>query len=60
MRHLLKTFAADDLGATAIEYALIAALVALAIVASLMVVNEHMVDLYGYIDRALDPALRGG
>ena len=31
----LKRFAADELGATAIEYALIASLVAIAIIASL-------------------------
>ncbi|MBF0679524.1 MAG: Flp family type IVb pilin [Devosia sp.] len=59
MRHLLGNFCKDESGATAIEYALVASLIAVAIVASLMVVNERMVDLFGYIESNLDPALRG-
>jgi pilus assembly protein Flp/PilA len=59
MRHLVWKFCNDEGGATAIEYALIASLIAVAIVSSLVVVNERMVDLFGYIERTLDPALRG-
>lgn len=59
MRHLLGKFCTDESGATAIEYALIASLIAVAIVSSLLVVNDRMVDLFGYIESNLDPALRG-
>lgn len=58
MRNLLGKFCRDESGATAIEYALIASLIAVAIISSLLVVNERMVDLFGYIERNLDPALR--
>jgi pilus assembly protein Flp/PilA len=57
--NIFARFAQDESGATAIEYALVASLIAVAIVASLMVVNERMVDLFGYIESNLDPALRG-
>lgn len=59
MRHLVWKFCKDESGATAIEYALIASLIAVAIVSSLVAVNERMVDLFGYIESNLDPALRG-
>lgn len=59
MRHLMGTFCKDEGGATAIEYALIASLIAVAIISSLLLVNERMVELFGFIERNLDPALRG-
>lgn len=41
-RSILSTFAADDKGATAIEYALIAAIIAMGIVTSLTLVRGSL------------------
>ena len=41
-RSRLSAFAADDEGATAIEYALIAAIIALAIVSSLTLIRSSL------------------
>jgi pilus assembly protein Flp/PilA len=49
-RSRLSVFAADDEGATAIEYALIAAIIALAIVSSLTLIRSSLQsDLNGVV-----------
>ena len=55
----LKRFVADEVGATAIEYALIGSLVSIVIVGALLAVNDSMVDIYKTIQNAILPALEG-
>lgn len=55
----LKRFVADEVGATAIEYALIGSLVSIVIVAALLSINDSMVDIYKTIQDAILPALEG-
>lgn len=45
----LQRFGADRSGATAIEYALIAMIVSVAIVASMQTIGDSVKLLYGYI-----------
>jgi pilus assembly protein Flp/PilA len=54
-----KQFAAQDDGATAIEYALIASLISIAIVGVLSVINQDMIGIFNYIGDNLGPALGG-
>jgi pilus assembly protein Flp/PilA len=42
----IKTFASDENGATAIEYGLIAALVAVAIIGSFAVLGNSLIELF--------------
>lgn len=49
MKTLLKRFAADQSGATAIEYALIAVIVSIAIVASMRTIGDSVIGLFDYI-----------
>lgn len=49
----------DDDGATAIEYGLIASLIAVVIIGALMLLNGSMTDMYERIRAALVPALGG-
>ena len=44
--NMLKTFIADDSGATAIEYGLIVALIAVGIIAGLKNVRAALIDLF--------------
>jgi pilus assembly protein Flp/PilA len=46
---LLKTFVADESGATAIEYGLIAALIALALVAALTALGPKVADTFNKV-----------
>jgi pilus assembly protein Flp/PilA len=46
MRHLLARLAADRRGATAIEYGLIAAFIAVALVAALPSLRENILGLF--------------
>jgi len=45
----LQRFGADQSGATAIEYALIAMIVSVAIVSSMQTVGDSVRELFGYI-----------
>lgn len=53
MVNLLKRLAADRSGATAIEYGLIAAFVALAIVATLPSIKRNLGSVFGQVDQSL-------
>ena len=52
----LRAFAADESGATAIEYGLIAALIAVGIIAALSSLRDSVVNLYTTISTALTTA----
>jgi pilus assembly protein Flp/PilA len=56
MKSLLKRFAKDESGATAIEYGLIAALIAVAIIAAITIVGTQLAILFGKISTALTAA----
>jgi len=49
----VKYFADDERGATAIEYALIAALISLAIISALGSLGSQMADMYARIVSAM-------
>ncbi len=55
MKDLIKRFKADEDGATAIEYGLIAALIAVAIIAAVSAVGTSLSNTFGSIDTALQP-----
>ena len=46
MRNFIKTFANDESGATAIEYGMIAALIAVAIVGTLGIIGPKLNDAF--------------
>lgn len=52
----IKTFAADENGVTAIEYGLIAALVGVAIVASVKLLGEQLGLTFGSVTDAMKKA----
>ena len=52
----IREFAARDDGATAIEYAMIAGIVSIAIVGSLTQVNSSLVTLFNYVSTQLQAA----
>ena len=54
-----KVFLADESGATAIEYALIASLLSIVIIGALVALNGSMVGTYDEIKRFIVPALEG-
>jgi pilus assembly protein Flp/PilA len=56
MRALLRKLAADRSGATAIEYGLIAAFIAIALVASLPSIRSNLQGLYGNVNTDLAAA----
>jgi pilus assembly protein Flp/PilA len=56
MKSILKSFFADESGATAIEYGLIAAGIALAIIAAVNGVGTSLSDKFGDVSKALKPA----
>ena len=49
MVKLLKTFVADESGATAIEYGLIAALIALVLVSALMALGPKVANTFNNV-----------
>ena len=49
MRHLLHRFIDDQSGVTAIEYGLIAALIAVVIIAAVEHTGEHLTDTFNAI-----------
>lgn len=53
MQNFIKRFIKDESGATAIEYALIAALIAVALVASLQGVRDALIATFESITAAL-------
>lgn len=57
MNILLGRFITDEDGATAIEYGLIAAMISVAIIGALGLVNEEMIEMYNYIGDHINEAL---
>lgn len=53
MRNLLNRFAKDESGATAIEYGLIAALIAVVIIAALGLVGTSLRTKFGEVSTAI-------
>jgi pilus assembly protein Flp/PilA len=51
-----RTFAADESGATAIEYGLIAALIAVALIAALTALGGSLQTIFNAISTALNSA----
>ena len=49
----IKNFATEDDGVTAIEYGLIAALIAVVIIASVTLVGQNLTGIFGQIAAAL-------
>ena len=57
----LNRFLADDRGATAIEYGLIAALIAVTLIAAFMVFGNSLMGMFGYVrDRSGDAMNNNG
>jgi pilus assembly protein Flp/PilA len=56
MRVFLKRLGADRSGATAIEYGLIAAFIALALTASLPSIRKNLVGVFGGVNKELAQA----
>ena len=56
MRNFIQRFARDESGATAIEYALIAALIAVAIVGAATTLGEEIGILFGTVETELSGA----
>ncbi|MEO8758480.1 MAG: Flp family type IVb pilin [Devosia sp.] len=54
--NLVSRFVADDSGATAIEYGLIAALIAVGIIAAATTLGSSLSDLFGRISTKLNAA----
>jgi len=52
----LKQFLADESGATAIEYGLIAALIAVAIIAALNALSGNLQNTFNYVGTQLSTA----
>lgn len=60
MTNSLKQFIRDEEGATAVEYALIVALIAVAIILSLQGVRDALIDIFDKIATTLSGASGGG
>lgn len=54
MRQMIKSIIADESGATAIEYGMIAALIAVAIIASLQLVGNNLTNKFNAIAGTLN------
>lgn len=59
MRNLLNRFAKDESGATAIEYGLIAALIAVAIIAAVGTLGGRLKATFEEVDTAIGTAESG-
>lgn len=57
LERALKRFAADEAGATAIEYGLIAALVALTVLTAMVALGGGTSNLFNHIANEVIPAL---
>ena len=55
----LVRFRKSDEGATAIEYAIVASLISVAIIAALFVLNQESSSVFDYISNKVVPALSG-
>lgn len=53
MLHLVKLFAADELGATAIEYGLIAASIAVVIITAVQLLGTNLTTIFNSVAGAL-------
>jgi pilus assembly protein Flp/PilA len=51
-------FAADESGATAIEYAMIASLISVVIIGALLLLGESNIAMYDYISTEVGKALK--
>ncbi len=58
-RACCKRFIAEESGATAIEYALIAGLLSIVIIGSVVAINDSMTGIYEKIRSYIVPALEG-
>lgn len=58
-RTIFTVFFQDEGGATAIEYALMASLISLAIVSSVMVVGDNLFNMWEYVRSHVVDALAG-
>ena len=56
MLRILRSFLADESGATAIEYGLIAALVSVAAIAALGAMGDSLNSIFGVVSTELDTA----
>jgi pilus assembly protein Flp/PilA len=56
MSNILKNFAKDESGATAIEYGLIAALVAIGLIAALTALGKSLSQIFRHVSTALNTA----
>ena len=56
MSHLLSRFVRDESGATAIEYGLIAALIAVVIIGALTLVGSNLSGTFNSVATKLGPA----
>lgn len=56
MLRILRSFMADESGATAIEYGLIAALVSVAAIAALGAMGDSLNSIFGVVSTELDTA----
>ncbi len=60
MANKFKTFCADESGATAIEYGLIAALVSVAAIGALTSLGSNLNTMFGTVSNAMSSAVNGG
>ena len=54
MRNFIKRFAQDESGATAIEYGLIAALIAVAIIGTLTAIGPKLNNAFGKVSEGIE------
>lgn len=57
---LLSRFRLDEIGATAVEYGLIAALVSVAAIGALMALGGSLQQIFSFISTTLAAAVSGG
>jgi pilus assembly protein Flp/PilA len=60
VKNLIKRFAEDESGATAIEYGLIAAGISVAIITAVMAVGTQLGSTFNYVDTTLASAGTAG
>lgn len=58
MKSIIKAFASDESGATAIEYGLLAGLIAVALITALNTLGTDISDLFGRVGTELDGAVK--
>lgn len=59
MKNLLARYAKDESGATAIEYGLIAALIAVVIIAAVTLIGQDLKANFEYIEQKIAPPAAG-